>query len=698
MTTQISDAGTLRPQRPRIRQDVAFLETLDGVYVRSLDGSFMIRGAGAYRYLSALLPHLDGATPLADLVAGLPEAHQRTVTSLVNTLASRGVVADGPDLVHRYDDETRSRFAGQLALLDHHGDDGAGFGRALSAQVGIVCAEPGPAGALAESLAANGVGAGAGGGVRTATPDEIAAGGHGLELICLLAPQRPHPDLFALADAAHRDGATFVSLLRVGDQLVLGPLHGAGGAADLHSAILRMSDNGIDGTDAVWQATSIRAAAPRQGAVPEAAVAMAVSLLGFEVFKATTGSITSDLSDAVVVLDPLRLTVRQEPVIPHPASPRAGRAVSGDAVAAAPAPGTAAAASARQNDDITGESATEEAYTRFERAVADTVGVLRRFDDDTLPQIPVKIARLEAPAVGRHHLVSYGSDTVLEARLAALEDAAVQYATTIQRRCTLLPPAAPGAGHIADHQLEAWLGVPRTDASTVAATAWGDDGRQLAVPRAAVLAGPWDRDAAWFEPTLDGVRAAPTASEAASRALLDAAGAAAIRAIARGEEQLHPVRDHLLAEALPAERHTLLTTLVNELADDGSQVGLYLGRGVVPVAVVHLRGGTETVTACAGRSWDEAAEQALLRLVGARQLAAAGVDAPAAEGPVPGLSSAIVGQRATELPAGVVDEEILGRLSDRGRHVAVVDLTPPDLDGITHVARALVYRTTTDRP
>lgn len=116
--------------RPRLRQDVAFLQTLEGVYVRGHDGAFVIRGAGAYQYLSALLPHLDGGSTMAEIVAGLPDAHASAVRNLLGTLARRGVVLDGPDPRSALDPETRTKYAGQLALLDHYGDDGTGFARA----------------------------------------------------------------------------------------------------------------------------------------------------------------------------------------------------------------------------------------------------------------------------------------------------------------------------------------------------------------------------------------------------------------------------------------------------------------------------------------------------------------------------------------------------------------------------------------
>src|SRR5690606_41888483 len=65
--------------------------------------------------------------------------------------------------------------------------------------------------------------------------------------------------------------------------------------------------------------------------------------------------------------------------------------------------------------------------TRFEPVVAETTGIMSRFDDDALPQIPVKVSVLHAPAVRPEPVVAFASDTVMRARLSALERASAEY-------------------------------------------------------------------------------------------------------------------------------------------------------------------------------------------------------------------------------------------------------------------------------
>lgn len=672
--------------RPRMRQDVAFLETLDGVYVRGADGAFVIRGAGAYRYLSVLLPHLDGNTTMADIVAGLPGAHAGAVRSLLGTLAARGVVLEGAGARDVVDEETRARYSSQLALLEHHGDDGTGFARAAAARVLVTGADEHAAATLVEALLTNGVGSADQGFVRFDPAPAMA----GADLVCLLALDGPTPQLFALAEQARRVGTGYLPLYRVGDKLAAGPWQGG---VSIHSALLRMSDNGVPGTADLWQAgVSGAAAAPARPALAGGAATLLIGMAGFEVFKKLTGSIPADVDGAVVLVDPDRLTVATERVLPHPA-------VAHDHAERGPGPDRDAPA----EDD---QDQTEWAYRRFDRVVADTVGAMRRFDDDAVPQIPVKTAVLLAPAAADEPIITFGVETVLEARLAALESAAVRYTLNLHRRCSLLPGPGPGAEAVEPERLESRLGVPSAGGPWVAASAVpGTPGepQAFALPRAAVLAGPLDWNAAEFEPDLAGLAAGPTAAEAVSRALSDAVGAAAVAAVAGGALPVVRVPDATIAASLDPQQHRRLRILIQELVADGSRVSCYLGRGAVPVALVAISNGTgEQVVARAGESWARAAETALLTAVGDRQLAGTAF-APAdrrlrLDADLGGALVAGPDARGGELTDTVDDERIVAALAADGRQAAVVDLTPPDLTGVTSVARVLLFSSAHPEP
>ncbi len=686
--------------RPRMRQDVAFLETLDGVYVRGADGPFVIRGAGAYRYLSALLPHLDGSNALSEIVAGLPEAHVGAVKSLLGTLAARGVVLDGAGAV--VDDEVRERFPSQIALLEHHGDDGSGFARVAAARVLVIGDDAESTTTLAAALTANGVGSAAEGFVRTSTQagetaDLVGSIGVGEDLVCLLALDGPSQQLFALAEQARQAGTAYLPLVRVGDQLVAGPWQGS---VSIQSALLRMSDNALSGTAELWQAAVAGpSTAPARSALPGVAATMLLNVVGFEIFKQLSGTMPSDLDETVVLVDPDRLTVHTEHVVAHPAVEASATTAAGGASATTVA-GDASATTAAGDAPATttgGEfpaDSVETAYRRFDSVVADTVGLMRRFDDDAVPQIPVKTAVLLAPAADSAPLVSFGVETVLEARLAALEEAAVRYALNLHRRCQLLRAPMPDAEHVGPELLETWLGVGPARPMPTAASEVGSN-KPLAVDRAAVLAGPLDWNAAEFEPDLGGLAAAPTIGEAISRALVAAAGSAAVAAVARGELPVTAVSDELIAQALDPQQHRRLMILVNELTAAGDRVSFQFARGAVPVAIVAISNGAGTTKlARAASSWVAAAESALLTAVGERQLASTPFSR--ADHRL-GLDADLTGLRTTDpepvdLTSSTTDEEILARLIDQ--RAAVVDLTPPDLAGVTAVARVLLFRST----
>ncbi|WP_017573696.1 hypothetical protein [Nocardiopsis halotolerans] len=659
---------TLPPHRPRLRQDTVVLEIPEGVFVRGAEDSFIVRGKGAYRYLSVLVPHLDGTKTTEDITASLPEAHANAVRSLLAQLTERGAVLDAPEPGAVVEDALRERFAAQVSLLEHHGDDGHGFLRIAGARVAVVSDSARVGDALADALAANGVGAR--GGV-TVHPVDGDVDPSDVDLVCALAVEGPQPRLLELARAARASGAAFLALLRTGDRLLVGPWQAPDGGVDLCSLLLRMSDNAVPETLGMWQAIGAGTAAPALPALPGTSTTVAVEIMGFEVFKALGGVLPPDVDGRTVVVDSRFLTARTEPVVAHPA---------GDTQPVPPhEPDT--------SDDL---SDTEAAYLRFEPLIAETTGVMSRFDDDPLPQIPVKISVLRAPAVRPEPVVAFASDTVMRARLSALEQASAEYALGVHRRRSSLPTPDGDALTVEAARMETWLGAAVAEGTPVAARDMAD-GSALAVDRDAVLTGPWDRDTARFEPALTGLAAGSTAREAAERALRDAAAARTVSLVTRGDVPLRPVGTELIDKVLDDSERARLAMFTAELDSSGRRPELFLAPGPAPVAVVRT---AERTLARTGRTWAEAAETALRELAGRLQLG--DVEAPA---PLLGASDDL-----PDVPAGAPlgdptalelvgdPERVLARLGEEGRRTALTELTPPDLVGVVHVARALVYQ------
>ena len=246
-------------------------------------------------------------------------------------------------------------------------------------------------------------------------------------------------------------------------------------------------------------------------------------------------------------------------------------------------------------------------------------------------------------------------------------------------------------------QVETWLGAGPSRPAPVAAyevTSW----TSLAIDRAAVLAGPLDWNAAEFEPDLGGLAAAPTPPAAISRALVAAVGSTAIAEVASGELPVVRVPQELIAQALDPQQYRRLMILVNELVAAGDKVDFQLARGAVPAAVLAISNGAERqLIARAATSWVAAAEAALLTAVGERQLAGtpyARVDHKLrVDADLGGALVAGPAPEAAELTDTVADDAILAKLAATGRRAAAVDLTPPDLTGVTSVARVLLFRT-----
>jgi hypothetical protein len=314
-----------------------------------------------------------------------------------------------------------------------------------------------------------------------------------------------------------------------------------------------------------------------------------------------------------------------------------------------------------------------------------------------VPQIPVKTAVLRAPAAAADPIVTFGVETVLEARLASLEDAAIRYTLNLHRRSALLSAPAPGAEAVVPELIETWLGAGPSRPAPVAAYEV-TNGTPLAIDRGAVLAGPLDWNAAEFEPDFGGLAAAPTPPAAISRALVAAVGGTAIATVASGELPVVRVPHELIAEALDPQQHRRLMILVNELVAAGDKVDFQLARGAVPVAVVAISNGAQRqLIARAATSWVAAAETALLTAVGERQLSGT----PYAredhklrvDSDLTGALVAGPAPEAAELGDTVADDTILSKLAGTGRRAAAVDLTPPDLAGVTSVARVLLFRT-----
>jgi len=76
--------------RLRVKRDVLFTETADGVLFHNAHGGFQLNGRSAYRFAVLIMPYLNGEYSVRELVEMLPRQQQEMVSNLVRMLLEIG--------------------------------------------------------------------------------------------------------------------------------------------------------------------------------------------------------------------------------------------------------------------------------------------------------------------------------------------------------------------------------------------------------------------------------------------------------------------------------------------------------------------------------------------------------------------------------------------------------------------------------
>lgn len=130
--------------RPRLKSDVLYVPTGDGVHVFGAGADLALRGRSAYQWLDRLAPHLDGTAELDDLVGRLPDDKRQAVYALVGQLHAAGCLIDaGEDLPHRLTPQELETYASEIAFIEYHGDSAARrFETYRDSEIAVVGAGP----------------------------------------------------------------------------------------------------------------------------------------------------------------------------------------------------------------------------------------------------------------------------------------------------------------------------------------------------------------------------------------------------------------------------------------------------------------------------------------------------------------------------------------------------------------------------
>ncbi|MFJ7625966.1 TOMM precursor leader peptide-binding protein [Streptomyces sp. NPDC097595] len=742
-TPYTETAGT----RPRVRRDVLFTETPDGVIFHNADGGFRLTAGSGYRFATLLVPHLDGSRSVEEICQGFGDRQKAMVGELVKALYARGfarpVPAPDESAAPRTAPAPAGRFAQQIAYIDHYADDAdARFARYRSTRVAVLGDGP-VARWCVLSLIRNGCAAigvdaafldGSGGTTAeevaevrreaarlaeedcpvelSALPEGRRAAGTGWAaydgydvVVAAAGPQVPGTVLALLREGVP-EGRTLLPAWTFQGRAVVGPVMTPESAACWACAALRLGAAGgaADAAAAgLWRGLALGTGTP--GAQPVGPLAaMLGNLLGYEVFRLVTGALRAETRDRLLLQDMASFDVASEQLLPHPACPFCA------APTALPEPVDLASAPARPAFLPTADTAADDdaaqgplaALERRSALVQPHAGVFTAYADEKVTQTPLKVGSVVLGGLGAgggRTVTAFDVHHTAGARLRALNAAATLYAEHV------VPAPAPDA---ATAELPAVAPDSLTVASgtggTGAATRWTAAVSLLTkevvrVPAGAVRPFGADNADRRFEPTRAGAGAGADLPEAAGAGLLSALAHDALRRAVRGAGAVSVLPPRVLGEdpepvfLLRTAAHLGLTV---ELLDLGERA--FSGASVV---LARTTGTPRPALWAVGAAPDlaTAAVDALRDLLGEAQMAGAPDtgdpllrDLDAALVPITSEQPA-----APDAPDAPGWTRILERLAAAGRDALVVPTHAADLPtaGI-HTVRVLLTRAAAD--
>ncbi|MFE3138289.1 TOMM precursor leader peptide-binding protein [Streptomyces scopuliridis] len=733
---------TVASTRPRIRRDVLFTETPEGVLFHNADGGFQLTAKSAYRFATLIVPHLTGEHSVAEICQGLGEQQRSMVGELVKSLYERDFARPVPATASEAHDtppDVARRFAPQIAYADHYSDDAERrFHRFRTARVAVLgddlvarwcvlslirngCAtigvQPGLGAESIETIEAEAREAASDGcpvDLRRIEADAPrgALGWADLASYDLVvvtggpsAPQR----LFPLLRAGVPEGRTLLPAWSYGQFAVVGPLMTPDTAGCWSCAVLRIgSHDGAAAAADIWSGLALPGSVPAGELPSRPLAAMIGNLLGYEIFRITTGALPAETAGQLIIQDMKSLDVTAEPLLPHPRCPFCAGAAEDDAPAGAvdlpldhPVDLTAAGSDTPQMptvDTAREADALVEELNRRSVLVRPRAGVFGRFADEPLTQIPLKATLVE---FGTGHgasrrIAAFDVHHVAGARLRALNTAAGVYAEHVVPTTGILTASQAEAAGVSVRALEpAALTLfggtgTGTDSGGARVTAWTRavsllTKEPILVPAAAVRTfGPHNADRL-FEPTRAGTGAGATAADAAADGLLSAlAHDALCRTLRGGTASRVPLKPLAEGEAADAE----LTFLIRSAAVLDIELDLLdLGEGDRSGAHVLLARGAGHWALGSDISAQRAAVAALRDLLGQVQLGREETAAPFDLGdPVlRDLDATTIHATDTEGTGAVLSRAVtdwsgvLDRLRAAGRDALMVDTGSGDL-------------------
>lgn len=401
--------------RPRLRPDVRYVKSPDGVYVSGFAGACTLTGSAGYEWLDRLAPFLTGEHVLEDLVAPLASEQRDVVEHLVRSLHEQRLLVDAADdAPHALTDEEQRVYESEIAFIRYATDSAEHrFERLRSARVTLLGGGPVLAALLGAGLRsgwrrvavrtgddAESLRALARGAVRDGKQDVTVEGGRGLpdDTDLLLCVSARRDDLLAAARASARSGVAIGQVLVGGDEAWVTAV-GAPDEVAAESCWRRLGAWRGEGTD--------------EGLLTGPAPGAVAAHLAFASFRHLTGSAAA-VEPELTRIDLRDLSARTCRPLPY--------AVTGQV---------------RLDAEIEPDGFTE----RLRRLVDERVGVLGRLDEDDLPQVPLAVCRASASDpesvlpgwVGASEVTGWGADRD-EARWRAALAGLATYGSLVDAR------------------------------------------------------------------------------------------------------------------------------------------------------------------------------------------------------------------------------------------------------------------------
>jgi hypothetical protein len=276
---------------PRLANDAIFIPHGRGTLFRNDANAFILDEEGSYELMRGLAPRLTGTSSLDDICNAHRVDLRPTIARLVHLLIDYGILRN--DIDHRggLPAEVRTRFAAQVALLDHLADapeerfDWFRQSRVLLMGSGVAFR------ACAAALRRNGL-------ERLLTTDDDDDGEERLSMVLYVTDSLCFSTLTRACHRALRDRGLILLACVLDDQTWLGPLMRAPACGVC--AFRRVSVG-------LWKAGALhRLPAPESqtrdtGAANEALATRLGGDAAFEAFKALAGGVRPDLAGGVIL-------------------------------------------------------------------------------------------------------------------------------------------------------------------------------------------------------------------------------------------------------------------------------------------------------------------------------------------------------------------------------------------------------------